>query len=187
MANLSFSEVIGGLEQTGDEPGAMRGSAGDNWMQGRTMYGGLSAALCLEAAIRHGNKDGEDLAPLRSAMISFIGPAGAEFTTGAQTLRRGRSVVAVEEGIPDRFWYGSEPKLLVDLRGEAAAALIPRIEAASACYPWADAYTLYPGPNSNSYIQWIALEVPELGLELPWRAIGKNWMRSNYEEVNATC
>jgi len=102
-------------------------------------------------------------------------------------LRRGRSVVAVEEGIPDRFWYGSEPKLLVDLRGDAAAALIPRIEAASACYPWADAYTLYPGPNSNSYIQWIALEVPELGLELPWRAIGKNWMRSNYEDVNATC
>jgi hypothetical protein len=102
-------------------------------------------------------------------------------------LRRGDPVVMESEGVPDRYWYGSEPKLLVDLRGAEAEALIPRIEQASSCYPWAEAYTMYPGPNSNSYIQWIGLEVPELELDLPWRAIGKNWMLSNYPETVATC
>lgn len=101
--------------------------------------------------------------------------------------RRGRPVVVESEGIPDRFWYGSEPRLLVDLRGADAEALIPRIEQASSCYPYPDSYTLFPGPNSNSYIQWIALEVPELDLALPWRAIGKNWMREHYSEVSGTC
>ncbi|MEE4298477.1 MAG: DUF3750 domain-containing protein [Pseudomonadales bacterium] len=101
--------------------------------------------------------------------------------------RRGRPVVVESDGLPDRFWYGSEPRLLVDLRGAEAEALIPRIEAASSCYPFPDSYTLYPGPNSNSYIQWIALEVPELDLALPWRAIGKNWMREHYEEVSGSC
>lgn len=102
-------------------------------------------------------------------------------------LRRGEPVVVESEGVPDRYWYGSEPKLLVDLRGAEAEALIPRIEEASGCYPWADAYTLYPGPNSNSYIQWIGLEVPELDLDLPWRAIGKNWMLSNYADTTGRC
>ena len=101
--------------------------------------------------------------------------------------RRGRPVVVESEGVPDRFWYGSEPRLLVDLRGAEAEAAIPRIEDASSCYPFPDSYTLYPGPNSNSYIQWIALEVPELDLALPWRAIGKNWMRSHYEDVSGSC
>ena len=33
---------------------------------------------------------------------------------------------------------------------------------------------MWPGPNSNSFTAWIALEVPELGLNLPAKAIGKS-------------
>ncbi|HSG88806.1 MAG TPA: DUF3750 domain-containing protein [Pseudomonadales bacterium] len=102
-------------------------------------------------------------------------------------LRRGQPVVSARDGVPDHYWYGSEPKLHVDLRGAQAEALIPRIDAASACYPWADQYRLWPGPNSNSYIQWIGLAVPELDLSLPWRALGKNWMHDNFDARRLTC
>lgn len=76
---------------------------------------------------------------------------------------------------PDRYWYGARPEKLLSLRGAEAAALIPRIAEASARYPWADEYTAVPGPNSNTFPAWIALQVPELGLELPFSAIGSGY------------
>lgn len=96
-------------------------------------------------------------------------------------LRRGESVVSISQGIPDRHWYGSEPTLYLDLRGPTAASLIEPISKAARSYPHANEYTLWPGPNSNSFVQWVGLEVPELGLELSWRAWGKNWMKDNYD------
>lgn len=102
-------------------------------------------------------------------------------------LRRGASAVADGPGIPDAYWFGSEPKLLLDIRGEQARDLIARIEAASDCYPWPDRYSAWPGPNSNTYIQWIALAVPELELELPWRAVGKNWLEAQHVELIESC
>ena len=97
-------------------------------------------------------------------------------------LRRGQSVVSISEGVPDRHWYGSEPTLYLDLRGSEATKLIQPITDAAEAYPHVDEYTLWPGPNSNSFVQWVALEVPELGLELSWRAWGKNWMKNNYDK-----
>ena len=64
----------------------------DDWMQGRTTYGGLAAALCLEAV----HRAFPDLPPLRSAMISFIGPAGGAVEGQAKVLRRGKSVTFIE-------------------------------------------------------------------------------------------
>jgi hypothetical protein len=114
-------------------------------------------------------------------------PAYRRYEVIGWRLRRGGSVVVEHAGIPDAYWYGSEPTLRLDLRGAEAEDLIPRIEAASACYPWPDRYEAWPGPNSNSYIQWIALAVPELGLELPWRAIGKNWMQAHFDAQAGSC
>ncbi len=56
------------------------------WMQGRTCYGGLSAALALEAARRAA----DDLPPLRSAQVSFVGPLAGEVEVSTNVLRRGR-------------------------------------------------------------------------------------------------
>jgi hypothetical protein len=89
--------------------------------------------------------------------------------------RGGRKVVSRKD-VPDRHWYGAEPVLLADLRGPEAAALIGRVEAAVAAYPFAETYTAFPGPNSNTFTAWIARAVPELGLELPAHAIGKDYL-----------
>ena len=64
----------------------------ENWMQGRTTYGGLSAALCLEACL----KDYSNLPPLRSAQVNFIGPAGGKITTSSKILRQGKSTTFIE-------------------------------------------------------------------------------------------
>ncbi len=91
-------------------------------------------------------------------------------------LNRGLPVLRIAQDIPDRYWYGERPELLLDKRGEEASKLIPAIEQAAQDYPWPNTYSAWPGPNSNTFPAWIAKQVPELGLELPFRAIGKNWV-----------
>ncbi|HEX5374518.1 MAG TPA: thioesterase family protein [Aquabacterium sp.] len=59
-----------------------------NWHQGRTIYGGLSAALALEAALQVAPPD---LPPLRSAQILFVAPGIDGLNFKAQTLRQGKS------------------------------------------------------------------------------------------------
>lgn len=107
-------------------------------------------------------------------------PAGADRYTVHQVMgwRRGggRSVVVSTEDLPDRRWYDAEPELLLDVRGERAARLIPRVEAAIAAYPHANEYTLWPGPNSNTFTAYVGRAVPELELELPVTAIGKDYL-----------
>ncbi|RUO18505.1 DUF3750 domain-containing protein [Aliidiomarina iranensis] len=76
---------------------------------------------------------------------------------------------------PDRYWYGARPEVILSLQGANADSLIPRIEQAVISYPWADQYRAVPGPNSNTLPAWIGLQVPELGLELPFSAIGSGY------------
>jgi len=59
-----------------------------NWFQGRTVYGGLSVALALQAALRDAPTD---LAPLKSAQILFVGPASTSLRFTTQMLRKGKS------------------------------------------------------------------------------------------------
>lgn len=84
----TYSEII---EEFSQMPGDFRGRVAENWLQGRTFYGGLTAALCLEGALR----TLPDLPPLRSAEIAFIGPAEGEVSVKAEILRQGKSVTFV--------------------------------------------------------------------------------------------
>ncbi|WP_323760403.1 thioesterase family protein [Maricaulis sp.] len=70
-------------------------SVPDTWMQGRTVYGGLTAALALEAAIR----SAPDLPPLRSAQIAFVGPLAGTVTVSTELLRRGRTAAFIEASV----------------------------------------------------------------------------------------
>lgn len=90
-------------------------------------------------------------------------------------LRRGGSALRIARDVPDRRWFGGEPVLLVDIRGEEAAALVARIDEAARAYPYAGEYRAFPGPNSNTFTAWVAARVPELGLRLSPRAVGKSY------------
>jgi len=65
-----------------------------DWHQGRTAYGGFSAAVALAAA----REVGGDLPPLRSAQVSFVGPLYGRVKAHARVLRQGKNAtwVAVE-------------------------------------------------------------------------------------------
>jgi hypothetical protein len=89
---------------------------------------------------------------------------------------RGLTVVQSQPDLPDRHWYGNAPELLVDIRGAAAQELIPRILAAVDSYRYPELYTLWPGPNSNTFVAHVGRQVPELGLVLPVTAIGKDYL-----------
>ncbi|MEA3191702.1 MAG: hypothetical protein QOD26_35 [Betaproteobacteria bacterium] len=91
-------------------------------------------------------------------------------------LRWNDSVVAVRHRQPDAPWVGSKAELYADKRGAGVDELIRRIDEAVRDYPYAKEYTLWPGPNSNTFTAWIGRAVPELGIDLPATAIGKDFM-----------
>lgn len=80
-----------------------------------------------------------------------------------------------EPGIPDRNWFGNPPELLADLRGPEANEVMEKILHAVESYPYANEYRLWPGPNSNTFTAYVARQVPELRLQLPVTAIGKDF------------
>lgn len=88
---------------------------------------------------------------------------------------RGLPAMRIEKDLPDRYWYGERPRLLKDFRGKVADKLIVAVDKAAKSYPWPDTYRAFPGPNSNTFTAWIAKHVPELGLELPFSAIGSGY------------
>ena len=90
-------------------------------------------------------------------------------------LWRNLPAIVSAPGIPDGKWFGNDPELLADIRGEQAAEAIARIVDAVATYPYRHEYQLWPGPNSNTFAAYIGRKVPELRLELPATAIGKDY------------
>lgn len=89
---------------------------------------------------------------------------------------RGLPVVSRETDLPDRLWYGQKPELLGKVVGDQAQRAIAGIESATDRYPWPMEYRLWPGPNSNTFVSWVAREVPELRVNLPVSAIGKDYL-----------
>jgi hypothetical protein len=93
-------------------------------------------------------------------------------------LRWGESVLTIHHRVPDERWFGSVPELLADKRGTDAEALIDRIDRAARAYPYAAQYRMWPGPNSNTFTAWVGRAVPELAMDLPPTAIGKDYLGS---------
>jgi len=92
-------------------------------------------------------------------------------------LYRGQSTVSVHKGgPPDFLWFNAEPKLLLEHRGPETEQMINKIEQAVTDYPYPYRYHAWPGPNSNTFTAFIARRVPELRLDLPPTAIGKDYL-----------
>jgi hypothetical protein len=95
-------------------------------------------------------------------------------------LRWSDSALVIRERQPDAPWFGSEPELYADKRGPGVEELIARIDKAARDYPYSKTYTLWPGPNSNTFTAWIARAVPELQADLPSTAVGKDYIGSTF-------
>ena len=95
-------------------------------------------------------------------------------------LRWSDSALVIRERQPDAPWFGSVPELYADKRGAGVDELIARIDKAARDYPYSNTYTLWPGPNSNTFTAWIARAVPELQVDLPATAVGKDYIGSTF-------
>src|SRR5688500_5672338 len=74
-------------------------------------------------------------------------------------LRWSESVVVVRNREPDGRWFGAEPELYAEKRGAGVDEMIQRIDKAAREYPYANEYSVWPGPNSNTFTAWIARAV----------------------------
>jgi hypothetical protein len=83
---------------------------------------------------------------------------------------------------PDGRWYGDVPRVLVDLKGASANALIPKVRSAIEDYRYRHDgdYRMWPGPNSNTFIAAVLRAAPELATTLPPNAIGKDFRDGFY-------
>jgi len=82
----SLAQVIGDFNPSSEfNPPA-------DWFQGRTLYGGLTAALTLQAVL---HDTSHDLPPLKSAQVSFVGPASESLRFRTQMLRQGKSATSI--------------------------------------------------------------------------------------------
>jgi hypothetical protein len=83
---------------------------------------------------------------------------------------------------PDGRWFGDTPRVLVDIRGDKAAALIPRVRNAIRAYDYGQFgdYRIWPGPNSNTFTAALLRAVPEIEVTLPPNAVGKDFRKEPY-------
>lgn len=91
-------------------------------------------------------------------------------------VQRGAPAIRKDMRAIDGYWAGNRPRIVAERRGPEVEVLIDRIEAAIEAYPYPDQYRSWPGPNSNTFTAYIGRSVPELGLELPPTAVGKDYL-----------
>jgi hypothetical protein len=116
-----------------------------------------------------------------------VKPAGANAFTvyelmGYQTRRTGNGVRESQRAA-DGYWYGNRPHVLADVRGPGAEPLIGRIQEAVASYPYAGSYRIWPGPNSNTFTAHVLRAVPELRVDLPATAVGKDFLGARVADL----
>lgn len=87
----------------------------------------------------------------------------------------------------DALWYGNVPRFIYKVDGPKAAGLIPLIEASVQRYPYQKrgTYTVWPGPNSNTFVAWVVRQTPGFDAELPPVAVGKDWLGSGFSTARA--
>jgi acyl-CoA thioesterase len=129
----------------------------EDWKQGRTAYGGLSAALALHAAMQAE----PDLPPLRSAQIAFIGPLAGDVTVTATKLRRGRNAAFIQSDLVSEAGLGFRATF-VFMAPLASAIIHDEAQRATQPPPGSDA-KLYTGPNHFFTGNFNFLDVKDTG------------------------
>ena len=83
-----YTELLSSLHRKSDH--SIDAHVPESWMQGRTTYGGLTAALSFQGALGL-----VDDIPIRSAQVAFVGPVGGDIRIKPTLLRRGKNTAFV--------------------------------------------------------------------------------------------
>lgn len=83
-----YTELLSSLHRKSDQ--SIDAHVPESWMQGRTTYGGLTAALSFQGAL---GLVGD--IPVRSAQVAFVGPVGGDIQIKPTLLRRGKNTAFV--------------------------------------------------------------------------------------------
>ena len=138
-----------------------------NWLQGRTAYGGLSSALALHAA-QHA---AVDLPPLRSALVSFVGPLSGQVTVTATVLRRGRNAAFVQADIASDKGLGYRATFV--FMADQVSRIAHDVRQVEPHSPPAADATLYVGPADFFTGNFEFLDVKEGTGPAEWRRWGR--------------
>tara|TARA_B100001971_G_scaffold84647_1_gene78122 strand:- start:229644 stop:230366 length:723 start_codon:yes stop_codon:yes gene_type:complete len=110
--------------------------------------------------------------------ISFKEKEADQYSVAQVTswnIRREGKAISYQKDLPDRLWYDSYPTVIFEARGEKAKIIIKKVKELIKTYPFNDRYTVYPGPNSNTFVSYIIRNIDEIDCELPPHAIGKDY------------
>lgn len=162
----TLAQVIAGLEPQDD---GWRGAIPETWLQGRTAYGGLSAALALHAAMA----SDVDLPPLRAASVAFVGPLSGAITIRAQRLRRGRNAAFVQADVTSEAGLGLRATFIfmapmasrVDHRAGDAPGVAPpgpddKVLRGHPAVPFTGNFELVDAPDAGpaEWLRWVRLK-----------------------------
>lgn len=164
--------LIETLEQFTPSDKGLSGDVSPTWHQGRTVYGGMTAALCLLAA--------QDLAqdrPLRSAFIGFVGPSSGRISVEAEVLRAGRNASSVRARLGSSLGPGVEALFTFSPNRESALSY-PGPEAPAPA-PAADAPVIPPAEGAPAFTHnleflWAGGTIPFSGGSSP---LQRAWVR----------
>ncbi len=93
MADTTFADL---MDQVQDITGKIPLNVPPDWMQGRTVYGGLVAAMVLKSMRGHVPQERK----IRTLLFTFIGPLNSDpFFIQTRVLRSGKSVTTIESRV----------------------------------------------------------------------------------------
>lgn len=153
---MQFSEILGSMSAAGEE---CRVTVGEEWLQGRAMFGGLVAAVGNEAMRRLVPRD----RPLRSLQTTFVGPATAgTWRVRARVLRVGRAVTLAQCEVLDGDQVAAVQMGVYGMDRDSAVLLKPtKVDSPRAL---ADLNDLrYVPERSPAFIQHFALRFAQAG------------------------
>ncbi len=112
---MQFSDLLASMQE---RDGAWTCVVTDDWLQGRSLFGGLQAAIALKAMRALVPRE----VPLRTLQVTFVAPVPAgTVSTTARVLRTGKSAIQVEGRVGDA---GSVQCLLVGVFGAARPSTV---------------------------------------------------------------
>ncbi|MHB0777510.1 thioesterase family protein [Halomonas sp. WWR20] len=162
QSRTPLSAVLNDLVPNAD---GFSASVPTDWLQGRAIYGGLSAALCLDATL----KAFETLPPLRSAQLSFVGPASSDVELKPMLVRQGKSTAFVTTDLISEgklatratFCFGAARDSSLSTLGLPA----PEVNAPEACEPFFEKSRMTPNFAQHFNSRYAAGNLPITGAD----------------------